>query len=206
MEYWIRAERPVAETLAQLEEGLREGGWEVGPRVDLALWVPGREGPVYLVEAIHPPAGEAERLGLGRFLLYPEANRTIVALLDTSFLALGGADPPFQAEASEPSEELLRLLRRLGQPVEMEAPLDRFDEGVSRRLNRIEGQIRGLQKMLAENRECEAILTQLAAVNGALKQVAASLLSTYLIRCVREDLERGGDGSAVNRKLLSILF
>lgn len=206
MDYWIQAERPVAEVLAQLEEGLREGGWEVWQRVDLALWAPGQEGPFYLLEAVHLPAERRERLGLSRFLLYPKADRTTVALLDAYFLAPWEAEQPFQAGVVELSEELGGLLRNLGQPVDSGASLGRFDEGMLRRLSRIEGQIRGLQKMLAENRECEAILTQLAAVNGALKQVAASLLSSYLIRCVREDLEQGGDGSMVNRKLLSILF
>jgi DNA-binding FrmR family transcriptional regulator len=49
-------------------------------------------------------------------------------------------------------------------------------EAIVKRLKRIEGQIRGLQKMVAEERECESIVTQLAAVRSAIDSVGALVL------------------------------
>ncbi len=80
------------------------------------------------------------------------------------------------------------------------------DGSLLRRLRRIEGQIRGLQRMISADQDCEAILTQFLAVTAALKQTAANLVSEHLIECVRDELERGGEPGSINKKLLNILF
>ena len=54
---------------------------------------------------------------------------------------------------------------------------------VLKRLKRIEGQIRGLHKMVAEERECESIVTQLAAVRSAIDSVGALVLNNYIKIC-----------------------
>ncbi|MGD9142468.1 MAG: metal-sensitive transcriptional regulator [Dehalococcoidia bacterium] len=56
-------------------------------------------------------------------------------------------------------------------------------EVICNRLKRIEGQIRGLDKMVAEERECEAIITQLAAVRSAIDAVGALVLNNYIKIC-----------------------
>ena len=56
-------------------------------------------------------------------------------------------------------------------------------EAVLKRLKRIEGQIRGLQKMVVEERECESIVTQLAAVRSAIDSVGALVLNNYIKFC-----------------------
>jgi len=56
-------------------------------------------------------------------------------------------------------------------------------EVIVKRLRRIEGQIRGLQKMVAEERECESIVTQLAAVRSAIDSVGALVLNNYIKIC-----------------------
>jgi DNA-binding FrmR family transcriptional regulator len=53
-----------------------------------------------------------------------------------------------------------------------------------RRLRRIEGQVRGLQRMVAEEQYCIDILTQVAALNSALRAVAVQLLEAHLAHCV----------------------
>jgi DNA-binding FrmR family transcriptional regulator len=58
-------------------------------------------------------------------------------------------------------------------------------EAVLKRLKRIEGQLRGLQKMVAEERECESVVTQLAAVRSAIDSVGALLLNNYIKICAR---------------------
>ena len=54
---------------------------------------------------------------------------------------------------------------------------------ISKRLRRIEGQIRGLEKMVVEERECESIVTQLAAVRSAIDSVGALVLNNYIKIC-----------------------
>ena len=56
-------------------------------------------------------------------------------------------------------------------------------EVIVKRLRRIEGQIRGLQKMVADERECESIVTQLAAVRSAIDSVGALILNNYIKIC-----------------------
>lgn len=59
------------------------------------------------------------------------------------------------------------------------------------RLRRIEGQVRGLQRMVEDDRYCLDILTQLAAVQAALKRVGWSLLEQHSRRCVADALQHG---------------
>ena len=49
-----------------------------------------------------------------------------------------------------------------------------------RRLRRIEGQVRGVQKMIAEGRDCESIITQLAAVRAAIESVGAMVINNCM--------------------------
>ena len=62
-------------------------------------------------------------------------------------------------------------------------------EAVINRLKRIEGQIRGLQKMVVEERECESIVTQLAAVRSAIDGVGALILNNYIKICAPKGSE-----------------
>ncbi len=55
---------------------------------------------------------------------------------------------------------------------------------VTNRLKRIEGQIRGLQRMVETRRDCEAVLTQLMAARAALDQVALLMVEDYVQECV----------------------
>lgn len=57
-------------------------------------------------------------------------------------------------------------------------------EEITNRLRRIEGQVRGLQRMVGEERECEAILTQVMAARAALDRVALLVAENYVQECV----------------------
>jgi DNA-binding FrmR family transcriptional regulator len=63
---------------------------------------------------------------------------------------------------------------------------------VGRRLRRIEGQVRGLQRMVDEDAYCVDVLTQVSAVTRALQGVALELLGDHLSHCVQDALESGG--------------
>jgi CsoR family transcriptional regulator, copper-sensing transcriptional repressor len=64
-----------------------------------------------------------------------------------------------------------------------------------KRLRRIEGQIRGLHRMVEEDRYCPDILTQVSAVHEALRSVSRELVRNHLKHCVAA-AARAGDGSA----------
>jgi DNA-binding FrmR family transcriptional regulator len=65
-----------------------------------------------------------------------------------------------------------------------------------KRLARIEGQVRGLQRMIAEDKYCIDVLTQVNAASAALKGVAVGLLDEHVRHCVREASEAGNSASA----------
>ena len=73
-------------------------------------------------------------------------------------------------------------------------------EQVQARLRRIEGQIRGVQKMVDEDRYCIDVLTQVSAAKAALNAVALELLQDHTEHCVAEAI-RSGDGTAKIREL-----
>ncbi len=62
-----------------------------------------------------------------------------------------------------------------------------------KRLRRIEGQVRGLQRMVEEDKYCIDILTQVSAVTRALESVALGLLEEHMSHCVAEAIAEGGD-------------
>lgn len=65
-------------------------------------------------------------------------------------------------------------------------------DAVLRRLRRIEGQVRGLARMVEEDAYCIDLLTQVSAATRALQSVALELLGDHLSHCVQEALTAGG--------------
>jgi len=68
---------------------------------------------------------------------------------------------------------------------------------LQKRLKRIEGQIRGLQKMIGAEQYCIDIITQTSAIRGALKAVEDSLLESHLSTCVVKQIKSGKEKKAV---------
>jgi len=66
-------------------------------------------------------------------------------------------------------------------------------EDYLRRLRRIEGQVRGLQKMVDEDTYCIDILTQVSAATRALQSVALGLMEDHLAHCVAQAAAEGGE-------------
>ena len=65
-------------------------------------------------------------------------------------------------------------------------------DAVLKRLRRIEGQVRGLQRMVEEDTYCIDVLTQVSAATKALQAVALELLDGHLSHCVRQAVAEGG--------------
>ena len=64
-----------------------------------------------------------------------------------------------------------------------------LEDDIATRLRRIEGQARGVQKMLEERRDCEDMLTQTMAMRSALDQVGARIMEYHLERCLLEGFD-----------------
>ncbi|MDQ4115848.1 MAG: metal-sensitive transcriptional regulator [Actinomycetota bacterium] len=62
-----------------------------------------------------------------------------------------------------------------------------------RRMRRIEGQVRGITKMIESDKYCIDVLTQVSAVNKALEAVALNLLDEHLTHCVTDAAAEGGE-------------
>lgn len=70
--------------------------------------------------------------------------------------------------------------------------VDAYDqEGLVRRLNRIEGQVRGIRRMIDEQRSCIEVLQQLAAAEAALNRISLAVFKHHVDHCVREGLAKG---------------
>jgi DNA-binding FrmR family transcriptional regulator len=72
------------------------------------------------------------------------------------------------------------------------------------RLRRIEGQVRGLQRMVDEDTYCIDILTQVNSVNAALKAVGMGLLDAHVRHCVRESIEQGQGDEKVEELMAAV--
>ncbi|MBH5320180.1 metal-sensitive transcriptional regulator [Paenibacillus sp. GSMTC-2017] len=70
---------------------------------------------------------------------------------------------------------------------------DKLKQNLSSRLNRIEGQIRGVKAMIEKDTYCDDVLTQIAAAQSALGSVAKLLLEGHLKSCVVERIQAGED-------------
>ena len=73
-----------------------------------------------------------------------------------------------------------------------------------KRLRRIEGQVRGLEKMITDDRDCESLVTQLAAVRSAIESVGALVLNNYMKLCFRKDIETELDNIDSLARVISI--
>lgn len=70
----------------------------------------------------------------------------------------------------------------------MELEIEQDDlKDLMNRMRRIEGQARGIQKMLEQQRDCEEIIVQLSSMRSAISKVAMALMSEHLERCILHD-------------------
>ena len=65
-----------------------------------------------------------------------------------------------------------------------------LQEALIKRLRRIEGQVRGIQKMILDGRDCESVLTQIAAVRSAIEGTGTLVLNNYMRLCFPQDDEQ----------------
>ena len=81
---------------------------------------------------------------------------------------------------------------------------DPIKASVLKRLNRIEGQVRGLSKMIADDRYCIDVVTQIAAVQAALRKVEEEILRDHVAHCVEHAIA-SGDADEQRRKVAELM-
>ena len=95
--------------------------------------------------------------------------------------------------------------RRVKTPTHPRVPRDAAGKAtLAKRLNRVEGQVRGIGRMLEEDRYCVDILTQVSAVQSALDALARGLLEHHLHGCVQHAV-KSGDGDHAIAEALAVI-
>lgn len=76
-----------------------------------------------------------------------------------------------------------------------------------KRLRRIEGQVRGIHKMIEEDRYCPEVLTQIASVQEALRAVGRELMRNHLKHCATQAIRHGGaEAEATYDELIELIY
>jgi DNA-binding FrmR family transcriptional regulator len=75
--------------------------------------------------------------------------------------------------------------------------IHRKSEEVTRRLAKVEGHVRGISRMVQEDRDCPAILLQIAAVQSALNKVSQIVLEDHIETCIAKAIKEGHGEEAV---------
>ena len=82
---------------------------------------------------------------------------------------------------------------------------EKIKKNVLSRMKRIEGQVRGIQGMIENGKECEDILVQVRAVRSALQSANKLILKRYMLRCHAETVENGGNEKESLEKFIKVL-
>jgi DNA-binding FrmR family transcriptional regulator len=107
-----------------------------------------------------------------------------------------------------PTEPASCPCTRPGDGVHAVALAPETKQAVLTRLRRIEGQLRGLQKMVAEERYCADVLVQIASVQEALRGAGRALLDNHLRHCATEAIRSGSPerAEAMYAELLDLVY
>lgn len=81
----------------------------------------------------------------------------------------------------------------------------KYDDKVKNRMKRIEGQVRGILRMMEEGQECKDLVGQMGAVRSALDRAIGVVVSTNLEECIRLQIERGEDTEVLIQEAVSLL-
>jgi len=82
---------------------------------------------------------------------------------------------------------------------------EKIKSSVLARLKRIEGQVRGIQRMVEAGKECESILTQVRAVRSALQSANSLILKRFLMQCYTKSLDEHSDPEEALHQAIKIL-
>src|SRR5215207_4196658 len=173
------------------------GSWRPWPPTRSAAWPsPSTTSPTCSWTA---PCGGSARPPAGRSspptpTTSPSPGSTGQTSDTTSLTGTGARTRPQQSAMTEPEQVYPRGVR---QEERMMRGYTADKDKLQARLRRIEGQVRGLQRLVDEDAYCIDILTQIAAVNAALRGVSVLLLDDHLRHCVRDAVRSESAGDAI---------
>lgn len=81
-----------------------------------------------------------------------------------------------------------------------------YDKNVQNRLKRIEGQVRGVLRMMEEEKNCADIVVQLSAIQGAINRTIGVVVSKNLEQCVRHNVENGEETDEMVKEAVELLM
>ncbi|WP_040948976.1 metal-sensitive transcriptional regulator [Gorillibacterium massiliense] len=81
----------------------------------------------------------------------------------------------------------------------------KYDNDVMRRLKRMEGQVRGVIKMMEEDKNCKDVITQLSAIRSAADKAMAYIVAVNLEQCILEEQEKGNDTGKLVKDAVELL-
>lgn len=80
-----------------------------------------------------------------------------------------------------------------------------YNDQMKNRVKRMEGQLRGILRMMEENKDCKDVVTQLSAVRSAVDRTLGVVVSSNLVECVRSAEKDGTDESELINEAVSLL-
>ncbi|MGP4081870.1 metal-sensitive transcriptional regulator [Pseudalkalibacillus sp. R45] len=80
-----------------------------------------------------------------------------------------------------------------------------YNDQMKNRVKRIEGQLRGVLKMMEEEKDCKDIVTQMSAIRSALDRTIGLVVGTNLEQCVREQLDKGENTDDLIKEAVNLL-
>ncbi|MFD1779337.1 metal-sensitive transcriptional regulator [Fredinandcohnia salidurans] len=80
-----------------------------------------------------------------------------------------------------------------------------YDEKIKNRIKRIEGQLRGILRMMEEEKDCKDVITQLSASRTAIDRTIGVIVSSNLVSCVRNADEKGENTEELVKEAVELL-
>lgn len=80
-----------------------------------------------------------------------------------------------------------------------------YTDEIKNRLKRMEGQVRGILRMMEEGKQCKDVVSQLSAVRSAADKAIATIVAVNLEQCLLEEKNTGGDTTKVVKEAIELL-
>lgn len=80
-----------------------------------------------------------------------------------------------------------------------------YNDEIKKRLRRLEGQVRGVLRLMEERKDCKAVITQLSAVRSAADKAIATIVAENLEQCILEEQQSGGDTKKIVKEAIELL-
>mgnify|MGYP001229413267 CR=1 FL=1 len=80
-----------------------------------------------------------------------------------------------------------------------------YNDQIKNRVKRMEGQLRGILKMMEENKDCKEVITQLSAVRSAVDRTVGVVVSSNLVECVLDAEKKGEQADELIKEAVNLL-